>query len=182
MGRKFLGWMVLAGVFLASPSVWAASGEKKHAIDPKLAGLFTKYDKNHDKFLDKTEVTQVATAAFNSRDLGKDGFLDKPERKKWLTKAMLKEYLGKDDRLSRKDYLTVVTYRFDAADRGGAGKVTLEEFAGWRMGKTLAKLLNPPPLNAASAKNVAPANNAAPAKNVAPANNAAPANPKNNAP
>ena len=44
--------------------------------------------------------------------------------------------------------MTLVMARFDAADRENTGKVTLEEFAGWRMGKSLAKLINPPPLKA----------------------------------
>ena len=70
---------ILISGAISSP-VFAAASKNKHEIDKDLAGLFTKFDKNHDKFLDKPEVTQVATAAFTLRDVNKDGVIDKAER------------------------------------------------------------------------------------------------------
>ena len=126
----------------AVPNAYAET--KKREINKELAALLTKFDKNHDRFLDKTEISQAGAAAFTSRDANKDGFIEKSERKSWLSKAVVDDNGGKEGKLARKDYLTLVDTRFAAADRDNDGKISVEEFAGWRMGKSLAKLINPP--------------------------------------
>ncbi|MCX8507137.1 MAG: hypothetical protein ORN98_11080, partial [Alphaproteobacteria bacterium] len=101
LGALFMGIMGIA-----TNPVYAATGKNKHEIDKDLAGLFAKFDKNHDKFLDKPEVTQVATAAFTLRDVNKDGIIEKTERKSWLSKKITDDNGGKDGKLPRKEYMT----------------------------------------------------------------------------
>jgi hypothetical protein len=101
--------------FTAALTVAVSLAPQAHA--DSVSDFLAKWDPDHDRTLELSEINKAADAAFDKLDIDHDGRLDKKELGKRVTKAEFKAAdTDHDGSLDKPEYQSIVARRFKAAN------------------------------------------------------------------
>lgn len=111
------------------------------ASTPGASAIIARYDRNHDKALDLSEIKAAAAAHFASLDRKGDGKLTPSEVSGVISQSEFKEAdTNNDGKLSKKEYLALAEELFDEANPDGDRTLEAKELSS-KAGRRLVALM-----------------------------------------